>query len=513
MMSALAGSYTESWLVGDISGRSTFCSCATATCCPMTTCVMTCSPPRGGPSCSFTGAAAFASATGMMRTASPGPSTAVKPCVFSAERKTWYPAATGIGRAETIVTCPLTRGSISMLRPVICDIALTTACRSAPWKLSTTSPARGVRATPGAPGVRVARIGAVDSTGGAPGMTVGAPGVTVGAPGASGVCPEAVCAASASATQRIRATIGVFIMSVVRDFAARGESAHIVVQRFAAALALHVHEHALGSAELLVETHHIVHAGERLSVDVLDHVARAQAELLVQTSRLDLAHQEPSVGVGHDQGLVEEFRPAELLLQLAPVDELPVGADRLHHRRQRDGNPRGATLGVLHEHRFARAVADDHDAIAFDRVQAHAGRNLFARTESRLGLSLHDDQGTAAGCARGDSGERHVQVAGRDARFGRGSPSGSAPEKLRAAEAAQIGEIGAPAARHRGRGRLEHAPSPLRQRPAQQHQGSDRHSSGHRRVREHGLYPSGRTNKVLRDRKRRYRHGSGLLDT
>src|SRR6266702_1521747 len=297
MMSALAGSYTESWLVGDISGRSTFCSCATATCCPITTCVMTCSPPRGGPSCSFTGAAAFASATGMMRTASPGPSTAVKPCVFSAERKTWYPAATGIGRAETMVTCPLTRGSISMLRPVICDIALTTACRSAPWKLSTTSPARGVRATLGAPGVRAAGMGAADSTGGAPGVIGGAPGViggtpgaTGGAPGVSGVCPEAVCAASASATQRIRAAIGVFLMSVVRDFAARGESAHIVVQRFAAALALHVHEHA------------------------------------------------------------------------------PGGADRLHDRRQRDGNPRGATLGVLHEHRFARAVADDHDAIAFDRV-------------------------------------------------------------------------------------------------------------------------------------------------
>src|SRR5436190_8611062 len=380
MMSALAGSYTESWLVGDISGRSTFCSCATATCCPITTCVMTCSPPRGGPSCSFTGAAAFASATGMMRTASPGPSTAVKPCVFSAERKIWYPAATGIGRAETMVTCPLTRGSISMLRPVICDIAFTTACRSAPWKLSTTSPARGVRATPGAPGVRAARIGAVDSTGGAPGMTVGAPGMTVGAPGmtvgapgvtggapgASGVCPEAVCAATASATQRIRAAIGVFLMSVVTDFAARGESAHIVVQRFAAALALHVHEHALGSAELLVETHHVVHAGERLSVDVLDHVARAQAELLVQASRLDLAHQEPSVGVGHDQGLVEEFRPAELLLQLAPVDELPVGADRLHDRRRRDGNPRGATLGVLLEHRCAHAVADNHDTITID---------------------------------------------------------------------------------------------------------------------------------------------------
>src|SRR5207249_3286329 len=312
MMSALAGSYTESWLVGDISGRSTFCSCATATCCPITTCVTTCSPPRGGPSCSFTGAAALASATGMMRTASPGPSTAVKPCVFSAERKIWYPAATDMGRAETMVTCPLTRGSISMLRPVICDIALTTACRSAPWKLSTTSPARGVTATPGARGVGAAGTVARDSTGGALGVTGGgAAGVTGGAPGASGVCPEAVCAASASATQRIRAAIGVFLMRVVRDFAARGESAHIVVQRFAAALALHVHEHALGSAELLVETHHVVHAGERLSVDVLDHVARAQAELLVQASRLDLAHQEPSVGVGHDQGLVEEFLPAE----------------------------------------------------------------------------------------------------------------------------------------------------------------------------------------------------------
>src|SRR6267154_641377 len=254
MMSALAGSYTESWLVGDISGRSTFCSCATATCCPITTCVTTCSPPRGGPSCSFTGAAAFASATGMMRTASPGPSTAVKPCVFSAERKIWYPAAPGLGRAETMVTCPLTRGSMSMLRPVICDIAFTTACRSAPWKLSTTSPARGV-VTPGAREVGAAGAGtaAGDSTGGTPGATGGAPGV-------SGVCPEAACAANASAPARIRAAIaGVFLMSV-GEFAP--PSAHIVVERFAAALALHVHEHALGGAELLVETHHVVHAGE-----------------------------------------------------------------------------------------------------------------------------------------------------------------------------------------------------------------------------------------------------------
>src|SRR5438093_3519926 len=375
MMSALAGSYTESWLVGDISGRSTFCSCATATCCPITTCVTTCSPPRGGPSCSFTGAAALAPGTGIMRTAWPGPSAAVKPCGFSAERKIWYPAATDMGRAETMVTCPLTRGSISMLRPVICDIALTTACRSAPWKLSTTSPARGTTATAAAPGARVAGGGA---GGGAAG------GSAEGAPGMSGACAETQCAASASAPARIRAAIaGFFVMSVGRNSAARGQSAHIVVQGLVAALALHVHEHALSGAELLIETHHVVHVGERLAVDVADHVARAQAELFVQASCLDLAHQEPAIRVGHDQGLVEEFRPAELLLQLPSVDELPIGADRLNDRRHRGGG----SVGVLHEHRFAHAVADDHDAIAFHGVQPHAGRNLFARTESRLGLS------------------------------------------------------------------------------------------------------------------------------
>src|SRR6266853_21910 len=468
MMSALAGSYTESWLVGDISGRSTFWSCATATCCPITTCVTTCSPPRGGPSCSFTGAAALASATGMMRTASPGPSTAVKPCVISAERKIWYPAATAMGRAETMVTCPLTRGSISILRPVICDIALTTACRSAPWKLSTTSPDRGVRATPAAPGARAAGTAAGDTGVRAAGTAIG--DSTGGAPGDSGVCAEAAGAATASAPARIRAAIaGVFVMNVRKNSAARGPSAHIVVQGLVAALPLHVHEHALSGAELLVQTHDVVHAGERLAVDVADHVPWAQAELLVQASRLDLAHQEPSVGVGHDQGLIEEFRPTELLLQLPPVDELPVGADRLNDRRRRGGNnPCGATFGFLHEHRFAHAVAHDHDAIAFHRVQPHSGRNLFARAESRLGLSLNDDQRAAAGRARGDAGQRHVQVAGRDARFGCGTPRGSAPEKLHAAEPAQIGEVAAPGARHRGRGRLEHAPGPLRQSPAQQ---------------------------------------------
>src|ERR1700716_2178203 len=67
----------------------------------------------------------------------------------------------------------------------------------------------------------------------------------------------------------------------------RGPSAHIVIQCLAAALTLHVHEDALSGAELLVETHHVVHAGERLTVDVADHVALAQAELLVQASRLD----------------------------------------------------------------------------------------------------------------------------------------------------------------------------------------------------------------------------------
>src|SRR5256885_12543967 len=72
-----------------------------------------------------------------------------------------------MGRAETMVTCPLTGGSISMLRPVICDIAFTTACRSAPWKLSTTSPARGVTAT-AAPGARAGGAAAGDPTG-APG--------------------------------------------------------------------------------------------------------------------------------------------------------------------------------------------------------------------------------------------------------------------------------------------------------------------------------------------------------
>src|SRR6267378_2840814 len=287
-----------------------------------------------------------------------------------------------MGRAEMIVTCPLTRGSISMFRPVICDMYLTTACRSEPWKLSTTSPARGLTTTAGALGIRA---------GGANGSGDSAEG----APGGSVVCAEATCAASANAPARIRTAItGVFFMRI-----RRGPSAHIVVQRLVLALALHVHEHALSGAELLVQAHHVVHAGERLAVDVADHVARAQAELLVQASRLDLAHQEAAVGVGHDQGLVEEFRPAELLLQLPPVDHLSVGADRLNDRRWKRGNTHGAALCVLHENRFAHAVAHDHDAIALHRVQAHAGRNLFARTEGRLGLSLHDDERATAGRA------------------------------------------------------------------------------------------------------------------
>src|SRR5712671_1911316 len=490
MMSALAGSYTESWLVGDISGRSTFCSCATATCCPITTCVTTCSPPRGGPSCSLTGAAALASATGMMRTASPGPSTAVKPCAFSAERNTWYAPAIGMGRAETMVTCPLTRGSISMFRPVICDIALTTACRSALWKLSSTSPDLGATVT----GPEGRAAGAVSG------------GSAEGAAGVSGACAGTACAATARAPARIRpASAEVFLMSVRRNSAARGPSAHIVVQRLVLALPLHVHENALGGPELLVQAHHVVHAGERLAVDVADHVARSQAELLVQASGLNLAHQKPSVGVGHDESLVEKFRAAHLLLQLPPVDELPIGAGRLNDRGRRSGDSRGGPLDVLHEYRFACAVADDHDAVAMHCVQPHAGGKLLARTESRLGLSLHDDERAAAGGAHGDAGQRHVQIAGRDARFGGGAPRGrGAPEKLSVGERAQIGELGAPGAHHRGRGWLEHAPGSLRQRPAQREQRSNRRRGGHRAMGEHA---PGRGRKALHNRKGRCRHG------
>src|SRR6266849_692210 len=297
-----------------------------------------------------------------------------------------------MGRAETMVTCPLTRGSISMFRPVICDIALTTAWRSALWKLSSTSPDFGTTLS--------------WAEGRAAGAVSG--GSVEGAPGVSGACAGTACAAAARAPARIRAaSAGVFLMSVGRNSAARGPSAHIVVQRLVLALTLHVHENALSGAELLVQTHHVVHAGERLAVDVADYVARAQAELLVEASRLNLAHQEPSVGVGHDQGLVEKFRTAHLLLQLPPVDELPVGAGRLNDGRGLSGG--AGRLGVLHEHRFAHAVADDHDAVALHGVQPHAGRKLFAPTESRLGLSLHDDERAAAGGAHGDAGQRHVQ--------------------------------------------------------------------------------------------------------
>src|SRR6267154_904840 len=277
-----------------------------------------------------------------------------------------------MGRAETMVTCPLTRGSISMLRPVICDTALTTACRSALWKLSRTSPDLGTTVT------------------WPEGRAAGA--VSGGAAGVSGACAETACAATARAPARIRAaSAGAFLMSVRRKSAARGPSAHIVVQRLVLALTLHVHENALSGAELLVQAHHVVHAGERLAVDVADHVARSQAELLVEASGLNLAHQKPSVGVGHDESLVEKFRAAHLLLQLPPVDELPIGAGRLNDGGWRSGNsrggPRGGPLDVLHEYRFARAVADDHDAVALHCVQPHAGRKLLARTESRLGLS------------------------------------------------------------------------------------------------------------------------------
>src|SRR5882672_2517595 len=350
-----------------------------------------------------------------------------------------------MGRAETMVTCPLTRGSISMFRPVICDIALTTACRSALWKLRSTSPDLGTTVTCW-PDARAA--GAVSG------------GSAEGTAGVSGACAGTACAATASAPARIRAaSAGAFLMSVRRNSAARGPSAHIVVQRFVAALTLHVHENALSGAELLVQAHHVIHAGERLAVDVADHVARSQAELLVEASGLNLAHQEPSVGVGHDEGLVEKFRAAHLLLQLPPVDELPIGAGRLNDGGRRSGNPRGGPLGVLHEYGFARAVADDHDAVALHGVEPHAGRKLFARAESRLGLSLHDDERAAARGAHGDAGQRHVQIARRDARFGGRAPrGGGAPEKLSVGERAQIGEIGGRGrkALHDRKGRCRH---------------------------------------------------------
>src|SRR5258706_8010706 len=128
-----------------------------------------------------------------------------------------------MGRAETMVTCPLTRGSMSMFRPVIGDMYLTTACRSDPWKLSTTSPARGLTTTAGALGIRAGSAGGANGSGDS----------AEGAPWGSVVCAEATCAASANAPARIRTAItGVFFMRV-----RRGPSAHIVVQRLVLALA------------------------------------------------------------------------------------------------------------------------------------------------------------------------------------------------------------------------------------------------------------------------------------
>src|SRR6266702_2390098 len=501
MMSAFAGSYTESWLVGDISGRSTFCSCDTATCCPMATWVTICSPPRGGASRSFTGAAAFASATGMMRTAPSGPSTAVKPCAFKAERNTWKAAATGMGRAETIVTWPLTRGSTSTFRPVICDIAFTTACRSADWKLSSTSPDRGA--------ARIPAGDAADGGGGAAGAAGSVAGGGEGATGASAGCGAATWAPSASRPAKIRGTVAEMrscLMSA-KNSASPCPSTHIVVERLGAALALHVHENALGAAELLVEPHHVVHVGDRLAVDVADHVAGTQAQLLVEAPALHLAHEKPAAaGVRHDQRLAQEFRPAELLLQLAPIDPLPVGAERLHDRRHGgDCGPR-RFLRVFHEHRFARAAAHDHDAVAQHALEARAGNDVFPGAIRRLGLALHDHERAAAGGAHDDARQRDVQVAAREARIGRGIPRrgrGGAPEGMRVRERAQVGEIRATGARDRRRARLHHAPGPLREPPAQRKERGDRRRDLHRAVGEHGLDSRGGRDQAVRERCRR----------
>src|SRR5690242_6086886 len=315
-----------------------------------------------------------------------------------------------MGRADTMVTWPRTRGSISMLRPVICDIAFTTACRSAPWKLSNTSPERGVTAT--APGARPAgRAGGVGSGACAAGCSrEGEPGWM----GVSGVCAAASRTASALASAST-AMAWDFFMTVVSIFWAR-PSAHVVIERLVATLALHLDQHALGAAELLVQLHHVFHAGERLAVHVADHVARPQAELLVQTARLDLAHQEASAGVGHDQGLAEELGPAELLLQLPPVDELPARGARLNDGlRSDDAGGRGSrSLGLLEIDRLPHAVAQDQDAVALHRVQRYTRGNFLASAERRLGLPLHDQQRTAARGAHRDPGHRDVQVGRRD---------------------------------------------------------------------------------------------------
>src|SRR5262245_17168540 len=136
-----------------------------------------------------------------------------------------------------------------MLRPVICAIALTTAWRSACWKLSSTSPARGVIAT--VPGARApVGPGGAGGTGAAGGGSFGATPGCCSCCG-SGACAKARCAASAAARTAVEKIV----------FMSRGSppSAHVVVEGFVATLALHLDQHALRGSELLVELHHVLH--------------------------------------------------------------------------------------------------------------------------------------------------------------------------------------------------------------------------------------------------------------
>src|SRR5262249_46230267 len=143
-------------------------------------------------------------------------------------------------------------------------------------------------------------------------------------------------------------------------------SAHVVVEPFVAALALDFDQYALSAPELLVEAHHVVHAGERLAVDVPDHVAWLQAQLFVQASGLDLAHQEAPARVGDDQRLAEELRLAHLLLQLPAVDDRSARRARLDdgHRGRRRRNQVGLLVEILQRHGLEGATAHAEDALA-----------------------------------------------------------------------------------------------------------------------------------------------------
>src|SRR5882672_11448217 len=393
-----------------------------------------------------------------------------------------------------MVTWPLTRGSMSMLRPVICAIAFTTAWRSACWKLSSTSPARGVTAAvpgaraPAGPGTPVG-AGGTGATGGGVGSWAAAPwgGCSVWA---SGCCANAGCATSASAAASRCATERVAVLIVLSP--ARS-SAHVVVEGFVASLALDLHQHALCAAELLIEAHDVLHAGERLPVDVPDHVAGAQAELFVETSGLDLAHQESAAGIGNDQRLAQELGLAELLLQLPAVDERSSGRARLGNGR-RWSDQVGVLVEILERHSLAGAVAQDHDAVALHRVEPYARGQLLAGAERGFGLPLHDHQRAAGGGTRDHSRQREVEVGRGQACFGLRGRRG--PEQLRPGQHAQVDRLRI-AAGDDGRPGLGDPPGSLCEGPAQPKQRRDRRRRRHGAVREHGLEPCGRGNKTL----------------